>query len=199
MSDLQCPARVLLARHAESVIESDVESALESARSGEGAVLTPRGVAQAGELAERLRAERIACVYTSPMLGAQQTGRIVASALGVPLRLLPGVEEPGVEETGGEETGGEETGAEETGAEKCAVDSHDGRAVVARVAAALGGVADAHRGESVLVVSHGGVMSLALPWLVDNPGALRHRPPPLDHCAVVALEHDADGWRLIRG
>ena len=66
--------------------------------------------------------------------------------------------------------------------------------MVARYEAVLEEVADAHRGESVLVVSHGGVMCLVLPLLARNLAPDHTRDLPLPNCGVVALEADADGW-----
>ena len=58
----------------------------------------------------------------------------------------------------------------------------------------LSEVADAHRGESVLVVSHGGAICMALPVLARNLDRAHGHGLPLPNCAVVALEADADGW-----
>ncbi len=68
MSDLQCPARVYVARHAEAAYDDR---------------LTPAGELEAKELAEGLRGERIARVHTSPMPRAAATARIAAASLGV--------------------------------------------------------------------------------------------------------------------
>jgi probable phosphoglycerate mutase len=66
--------------------------------------------------------------------------------------------------------------------------------VVERYEAVLDEIADSHRGESVLVISHGGVMCLALSALARNLALSHSRDLPLGHCDVVALEADADGW-----
>jgi probable phosphoglycerate mutase len=70
--------------------------------------------------------------------------------------------------------------------------------ILARMRRSLDDVADRHRGEAVLVVSHGGVMSLALPRLVSGAPPALLELPPVANCAVVAVEVDADGWRLTR-
>jgi phosphohistidine phosphatase SixA len=57
VSDLHCPARVLLARHGEAEYETPLLM-------NHGGSLTTAGRAQARELGERLREERIAHVYT---------------------------------------------------------------------------------------------------------------------------------------
>ncbi|HEY7988182.1 MAG TPA: histidine phosphatase family protein, partial [Lapillicoccus sp.] len=59
MSDLQCPARFLVARHGEAMY------AHPELLSDEGGRLTDLGKEQAADLAERLRGERVAAVYTS--------------------------------------------------------------------------------------------------------------------------------------
>ena len=66
--------------------------------------------------------------------------------------------------------------------------------VVARVRPVLDAIADAHRGEAVLVVAHGGVDRR------DAGGARLPAGPHADfpNCAYVELEGDATGWRLVR-
>ena len=66
--------------------------------------------------------------------------------------------------------------------------------VVERYGVILEEIADSHRGESVLVVSHGGVMCMALSTLARNLTASHSRDLPMPSCGVVALEADADGW-----
>ena len=72
--------------------------------------------------------------------------------------------------------------------------TESGHEVVARYEAVLGEVADGHRGESVLVISHGGVMCLALSALAQNLALSHSRDLPMPNCGVVAMEGDADGW-----
>lgn len=172
MSDLQCPARVFV------VGSVAARYAVPGGTSDTAAGLTAEGVDRARRLAERLRAERVAVVYTSRQAPAVDTGAVVARLLAVDAHVLAGVEELGTEVAA--RWPGGESGAE----------------ALARMGAALDAVADRHRGEAVLVVSHGAVMSLALPRLAGNAGILRGAPPRLDPGDVVALERDADGWRL---
>ena len=61
--------------------------------------------------------------------------------------------------------------------------------------AVLDAVADQYRGETVLVVSHGGVI-LAL-WGAIAPGSpAAPDPDRIANCSTYVLERDADGWRL---
>jgi probable phosphoglycerate mutase len=72
-----------------------------------------------------------------------------------------------------------------------------GSEVVARFVAAVEWLADSTADETVLVVSHGGVMTLAIPNTAGEhqAGTGPRRPHP--NCAVAEVEVDADGWRLV--
>ena len=192
MGDLQCAVRVFVARHG----EADYESPL---LSDAGGWLTPAGREQARQLAEQLAGERIARVWTSDMARSVQTGEVVAAVLGVDVVVRKGLREFGVGDAAGT-TGdpdpfadtftawlGGDLSARIPGAES-------GAEVVDRMTAVFDEVADAHRGESVLVVSHGGVMCMALPALARNLHPGQGRDVPMPNCGVVAMEADADGW-----
>lgn len=192
MTDLQCPARVLVARHGEAAYESELLS-------DAGGWLTALGRQQARELAESLAGERIARVWTSDMARAVQTGEIVAGRLGVDVVVRTGLREFGV----GDATG--TTGDPDPFAATFAAwldgdlaaripGAESGEEVVERYAGVLAEIADDHRGEAALVVSHGGVMCMALSALARNLAMGHSRDLPLPHCGVVALEADADGW-----
>src|SRR5688500_4983542 len=76
MGDLQCAARVFVARHGEADYESELLS-------DDGGSLSTLGREQALALADSLTGQRLAHVYVSPMSRAVQTGEIVAARLGV--------------------------------------------------------------------------------------------------------------------
>ena len=84
MSDLHCPARVFVARHAETSYDG-------------GERLTATGAQQARELGERLRGERVAQVHASSMPRAAETARTAAAVLGVDVELHDALDEVGVE------------------------------------------------------------------------------------------------------
>ena len=84
MSDLHCPARVFVARHAETSYDGDER-------------LTAAGAQQARELGERLRGERVARVHASSMPRAAETARAAAAVLGVDVELHDALDEVGVE------------------------------------------------------------------------------------------------------
>ena len=192
MSDLQCAARVFVARHGEAVYESELLS-------DAGGWLSPLGREQARALAERVAPERISRVWTSDMARAVQTGEIVAAALGVDVVVRKGLREFGVGDAAG--TTGDPDPFAETFAAWLDGDlaaripgGESGEDVVERYTAVLDEIADAHRGESVLVVSHGGVMCMALSAVARNLALSHSRDLPMPNCGVVALEGDADGW-----
>ena len=192
MTDLQCAARVFVARHGEALYESDLLS-------DAGGWLSPLGRRQARDLAGTLASERIARVWASDLSRAVQTAEIVAGALGVDVVVRPGLREFGVGDAAG--TTGDPDPFAATFAAWLDGDltaripgGESGAEVVERYAAVLEEIADAHRGEAVLVVSHGGVMCLALSAVARNLAVSHSRDRPLPHGGVVAMEADADGW-----
>ena len=69
-----------------------------------------------------------------------------------------------------------------------------GREVVDRVHEVLQEIADVHRGEAVLVVSHGGAICLGVATARSS-----RRPPEgfrLPNTGVVRMDGDGDGWSL---
>ena len=192
MTDLQCAARVFVARHGEALYESELLS-------DAGGWLSPQGRRQATELAATLGPERIARVWVSDMSRAVQTAEIVAGILGVDVVVRRGLREFGVGDAAG--TTGDPDPFAATFAAWLDGDlaaripgGESGEEVVGRYAAVLDEVADEHRGESALVVSHGGVMSMALSVVARNLAASHGKERPMPTCGVVALEADADGW-----
>ncbi len=195
MSDLHCPTRVLLARHGEAEYESGLTT-------DDGGSLTAAGRQQARDLGERLRDQHVARVWCSPLSRAVQTAEIAAAVLGVDGVVREGLREYGVGAIAGTATddataigpvfeawlGGDDTARIPGG--ECIAD------VVARVLTVLEEVADGHRGEAVLVVSHGGAVMATVPELVGAPRALAH-DLVLPGGGYLALAADEDGWRRL--
>ena len=144
MSDLQCAARLFVAR------------------------ATDDG-ASAARLADSVASERIARVWTSPTAHAVQTAQAAAARLGVEVVVRQELASDGSTEG--------EVGA-----------------VVMRVRGVLEEVADLHRGEAVLVVSHGAVLDRVLPRLAANLRSDHASVAPLSPGGFVQLDGDADGW-----
>jgi probable phosphoglycerate mutase len=192
VTDLQCAARLFVARHGEALYESELLS-------DSGGWLSREGREQSRRLADRLAGERVAAVWSSPMARAVQTAELAAGVLGVDVVVREGLREFGVGDARG--TTGDPDPFVETFSAWLSGDlaaripgGESGTDVVERYAAVLDEIADDHRGESVLVVSHGGVMCTALPALARNLAPSHSRDRALGNCDVVALEADADGW-----
>jgi broad specificity phosphatase PhoE len=191
VSDLHCPARVFLARHGQTEYESPVMV-------NQGGSLTALGRAQARELGERLRGEKVAHVYCSSISRAVQTAELAAGVLGVEVTVREGLGEFAVGDAYGLAAGQGIFVAEMERWVLGAVDvkypgSESARDVAARVVPVLDAIADQHRGEAVLVVSHGGAIVATQAVLDFRPG----RPWDFANCSYVELEGDADGWRVL--
>jgi len=164
------PARLLLVRHGE--IDANREQRWHGSTDS---LLTPRGHEQVGRLVAHLARAHpdVVAVYTSPLQRAQQTANPIATALGVPLMLVPGLAEFGIgvfenelyadlagrhgffdriaSDPAWAPAGGESLGA-----------------VADRVSATWRQIAGAHPGAEVVVVSHGAAVAAALALLLDG-------------------------------
>ncbi|MFN8194867.1 MAG: histidine phosphatase family protein [Nocardioidaceae bacterium] len=197
MSDLQCACTLLLARHAEADYETDRWSEA-------GGSLSNAGRHQARALGVALASRRVAHVYTSVMARAVQTAELAAAGLagspvagaGVPVTTREGLREFAVGDAAGSPYSGPDPFAEPFGRwlagewDVRMPGGETGREVVGRVRAELAAIADAHRGETVLVVSHGGALRLTVPAVcrMEVPAAR------IANTAVLELRVDADDW-----
>jgi len=196
MTDLQCAARVFVARHGEADYETELLT-------GHGGSLTDLGREQSRLLGQSMTGERIARVWTSPLSRAVQTAEIAATVLGCGVTVREGLREFGVGVHVGLPVEPDpfrstfdrwlegDLSARIEGAES-------GTEVVARMSGVLEEIADLNRGEAVLVISHGGAICTSLPALAVN---LHPRLPvgrSFPNTGVVAMEaDDAGGWRAI--
>ncbi len=181
-----------MARHGEAEYEL-------SEYADEGGSLTTLGRQQAAALAEALAGRRVAHVWTSTLARAVQTAEIVAARLGVGVTTRLGLREFGVGQHAGTPLDLDpflqtylrwldgELDERVAGAES-------GREIADRVGAVLREVADAHPGETVLVVSHGGAIGLGVPHLCRMDA----EQTPLANTATVEVLADADEWVCTR-
>jgi len=137
--------------------------------------LTERGRGEAERTARQLarRAPAPVALYTSPLLRARETARPIEAELGLAARVEPGLAEYGIGELEG--VSYLALAQEHQFFAKIAANPDFAPArgespnqVIARVSAALGAIARAHPGESVVVVSHGAALGLALGALLDR-------------------------------
>jgi 2,3-bisphosphoglycerate-dependent phosphoglycerate mutase len=194
VSSLMCPATLVVARH------GDAEY-LDTVFSDEGGTLSTEGREQARALADEVLDRRIAHVWCSDSARAVQTAEIVAGRVGVSVTTRKALREIDV---------GDLHGQPFSIPAICAVTDHwfhgdldvafphgeSGADVVARYAATLAEIADVHRGETVVVVTHQTASCIALPSLARNVTpryADRHR---LGNGEYAELVIDEDDWAL---
>jgi len=166
MTDLHCAATIVLARHGEAEYDAD-------AWPDAGGSLTRLGRSQARSLGESLRNRRIATIWTSDLARAVQTAEIAGWILGVDVRVRSPLREFGV--------GRPDETADE---------------LFARVSGELETLADLSRGETALVVSHGGAIEYTVPRLAANVGDGFVAGEEFGNCATCELRADAAGWVL---
>ena len=196
MSDLHCPATLLLTRH------GDAEYGHASVLSDDGGWLSCKGIQQVQELAESVRERKIARVYCSTMERAVESAQLAAEVLGVDAVALHGLQEFSVGALAGRAHDDPELASVFAGwvhgdLKRAIPGAESGEQVLARYRDALQGIADLHRGETVLVFTHGGVMSFVLPRLSgnvrDDLAAARFLP----NCAVAEVSVDGDGFQVV--
>ena len=183
---------LLVARHADASYETKHWA-------DEGGSLTVEGRGQARDLGERLRRRGVSHVWTSTMARAVQTAEVAAARLDAEVTTREGLREFSVGSFAGSRADdpfapvyaawlagdldvrlpGGETGAE----------------LRHRMHHVLFEIAEQHPGETVLVISHGGLMRLTLPLiLTDEPADPAAR---LGNCAVVELTTNGHSWHCV--
>ncbi len=194
MSSLQCPATLVVARHADAAYVEDFFS-------DEGGWLTREGRDQARVLAKALTSRRVAHVWCSDAARCVQTAEIVAHELGVGVTTRKSLREVDV---------GSLNGAPFDVARLRPVtsrwydgdlsarfpDGESGAEVVSRYRSELGAIADQHRGETVLVVAHQTAASVALATLGGNLSPEYAEAHQLANAEAAELVVDGDAWRL---
>jgi broad specificity phosphatase PhoE len=171
------PARIILARHGETDWNRERRWQGHSDRP-----LNDTGREQAEALAADLADEPIAAVYSSDLVRAHETARIVAERLGLDVVTVPGLRERRF---------GSWEGLQDVEVErlfpgvKGAPDAEPREEMARRVLESLERIADSNDGRTVLVISHGGPIR----------AVLRHRGDarcdgPVENCSIIDLEVD---------
>ncbi|OBF41161.1 hypothetical protein A5724_06235 [Mycobacterium sp. ACS1612] len=188
-------------RHA----ESEANEARVINTSVPGPHLTPRGQQQAVDIAEALKGNGYDGIYASSMIRTQETAQPLATELGMPITVLPGLREidAGVFEGQSEDSGLGRIGyvlgpaAWTLGARFVPVlGSTDGNAFDARVDDAVQKIYDSGDRNAV-VFSHGATIMFWTMMNVDNPDLGLLLTHPLDNTDVVVITgNPEDGWTL---
>ena len=198
VSDLHCPATLVVARHAEAAFVEDWFS-------DEGGSLTPAGRGQAHALADSLAGRRVAAVYSSDVSRAVQTAEIVAARLGVAVTACKSLREVCIGALLGQAFDLREIDAVTDQWYAGSLDARfegdggeSGDEVIERHRAQFEEIADLHRGETVLVVGHQTALGIVVPALARGLTPAWARDNELANTETVELDRDADGWVLRR-
>jgi broad specificity phosphatase PhoE len=196
-SQLHCPATFVVVRHAEAVFEQNVLTR-------DGGWLTAAGRAQAARTGESLSGRRIAAVVSSDLARAVQTAEVIAVGLGHPHPVLTrsGLREFDIGDWVGKPLTfdlGPVTDRWASGDLSAGCDGAEtGGDVVDRFVAVLADLADEYRGETVLIVTHGTAMQLALGAAAINATTRFTFARAIPNCGVAEAEVDENGLRLLR-
>jgi probable phosphoglycerate mutase len=196
--------RLILARHGQT--ESNIHMAIDSLPPG--GPLTEEGRRQAEELAAALAAEPVVGVYASTAIRARQTAEPVAKRHGLSVRTVEGIHEVGVGDLEGNtdreslrrfaDVFGSWAGGD---LDRPMPGGETGQEAVDRFTAALKGVRAGHTDDGALVVvSHGAMLRLVAPLLVDNLDTLAGELSLLQNTARIVLEEDSTtrgGWHCV--
>jgi broad specificity phosphatase PhoE len=142
--------------------------------------LNDTGRAQAGALADALADEPIDAVYSSDLIRAHETARLVADRRGLDVIAIGDLRERSFGSVEGMTT--DEIQARYPGLELPWSDGETREAMAERVLGALHRIADAHPDAHVLVVSHGGPLRAVLTHCGID-GVAR-----IENCHVVRVE-----------
>ncbi len=164
--------------------------------------LAPQGEKEARAAAKSLRDRGISAIYSSDLQRAHMTALIVAEELRLPVVTHSELREIGMGVWEGK-TPAEAARLDPVGFRSVEADPVNGRPtggesegeMIARLSRKLGAIADAHGGERVLVVSHGGPLR-ALVALVLGAGHLDRGTFAFANCGVLQLEWGPAGQRL---
>ena len=148
--------------------------------------LNDAGRGQAAELAERLAGDGIAAIYSSDLMRASQTARVVADRLGLAVIEDAGLREIDVGSWSGLTRAEVEQRFPEGYARWLRGDiGHDGETreeLSERVVGAVERIAAAHPGDTILAVTHGGAIRALRRYADGDPG------DPIENCGTSSLE-----------
>jgi len=182
--------RLILIRHAES--EGNAGNRFQGQRDYP---LSPRGIAQAGQLAQRLRDRPMDHIYASPLTRANHTAEIVAELKGMAVSPLPEV----MEYDFGDFSGMTWAEIHERHPDLALAHRNRGRSYAAwpgeegreafreRVCAALWALERGHERETVAVFTHGGVIGVFAQSVLGL--SHEHRAPfTVDNTSIWEIE-----------
>ena len=184
------PTRVTLVRHGETSA-----NALGVWHGSTDTALTPAGHRQAERVAEQLATTHAdaSALYASPLARARDTARPIAERLGLAARIEEDLREYHLGAWEGISYA--DLVRQHRLFERMRADpdwqpggGESARQVAERLAGRLAAIAARHAGERVIVVSHGGALTLGLGLLIDRELSAWRRV--MDNCAISDLVFD---------
>ncbi|WP_425271678.1 histidine phosphatase family protein [Nocardioides seonyuensis] len=192
--------RLILARHAQT--ESNVLRVLDSALPGPK--LTPEGIRQAKALAERLASRDVEAVFSSPAARARETADFVAESHGVPVSVVPGIQELSVGDWHGSSRDVDRNEFRDmyrrwlSGCQDLrAPGGESASEVIQRFVEVLQGVVSRAWTGDVVLVTHGGALRLAVAHLAVNIDGSFAQAHPVGNTGIVELEYEEGVWRCV--
>jgi probable phosphoglycerate mutase len=192
--------RVLLIRHGATVLTAEDRFA-----GSTDVELSDEGRKQASSLGARLRDEKIAAVYASPMKRTRDTAALIFEGRGLELNIEPGLREidhgrwEGMTRKEVEEQRREEYAAWEEDPFTFAPEGgENGLSVMARALPALRSIVKRHPGQAVAVISHKATIRLVLSSVLGvDPRGYRDRLDQAPACLNVVDFKDSVRARLM--
>ncbi len=189
--------RLLVLRHGETDLNRE-----QRMQGVSGRPMNDLGRRQIAAALPRLTGEGIAAVYASHLLRAQETAATVAGALGVPVHTDPRLSEQDLGTWEGEVWpdlprifGEEAVRRYQTDPDFAPPGGESRRALLARLLAALGEIAERERGRTALVVGHGGTILVFMYHVLGIPFTTLNRFYS-SNGGLSTFTLRPDGWHL---
>jgi len=161
--------------------------------------LNAMGMHQATILAHRFRGKTLAAVYASPLMRAAETGRAVAEAVDVPIRMDERLREYNMGDWSGltidEIVRGEPNFSAHGPIEIPVPNGESAQQMHARVSSFLNSVIEQHAGQRAVAVSHGGTLAMMVATMLGMP-VLRRQPFSFGNTSIAKAEYSHGHWRL---
>lgn len=193
--------RLLFVRHGQTV-----HNALgEISTRPPGGPLSELGVTQSERLAAQLAAYTVAAVYSSPLERARRTAQILAAPHRLPVAVRPEL----TEVSAGELDGRSDARAYDTLNHaldawcsgdldaRIGTDGETGHDMLRRLTDLVGELSARHSGQTVVLVSHGGLLQTGICWLCANITPAFGAGRLLRNTAVIELHVDGSDVRCV--
>lgn len=191
------PTMIVLARHGETTSNTAGRISTQAP----GSPLTPAGREQAATLGRTLAQRRPSQVYSSHLIRAVDTARVVADVVGVTPRTDPDLREIDAGELDGRCDPAAyallddvlDRWAHGDLDARVGVSGENGHRLVARVDRLMRRWAHEHSGTTVVAIAHGGVIEIAIPHIATNLPLGHRQRNHLPNGGVVELVAVGDG------